>query len=218
MLSSAAFFSDSSALASRWWPSIKRFLDIVVAFTALLVAMPLIVLVAALILVFMGRPVLFRQTRPGLHGSLFTLTKFRTMRSGSGTDAERLGRLGRFLRSTSLDELPELWNIVRGDMTLVGPRPLLVEYLPLYNERQARRHDVRPGLTGLAQVSGRNALDWDSRLELDVQYVERMSPVLDAQILVRTVLAVVGRSGVSAEGHVTVEHFRGSDTQVEVTG
>ncbi len=159
----------------------------------------------------MGRPVLFRQERPGRNGKLFTLVKFRTMRAGPGHDADRLTRFGRVLRSTSLDELPELWNIIRGDMSLVGPRPLLPEYLPLYSGRQARRHEVRPGLTGLAQVNGRNQVGWDYRLELDVQYVEHLSLQADLAILFRTIAPVVKREGVSAKDHATVERFPGSN-------
>jgi lipopolysaccharide/colanic/teichoic acid biosynthesis glycosyltransferase len=154
--------------------------------------------------------VLFRQVRPGLAGQPFELVKFRTMRSGTGSDAERLTSLGRFLRSTSLDELPELWNVLRGDMSLVGPRPLLVEYLDLYSPRQARRHEVRPGITGLAQVAGRNLVGWDERFELDVEYVERRSLGLDLRILWRTAVAVVRREGVTAEGEATMPPFRGS--------
>lgn len=171
---------------------------------------PLLIGVAMSVALSLGRPVLFRQERPGLRGETFTLVKFRTMRDGAGSDAERLTRLGRLLRSTSLDELPELWNIVRGDMSLVGPRPLLPEYLPLYSERQFRRHDVRPGLTGLAQVSGRNAITWEERLELDVQYVEQMSLRLDVAILWRTISSVLRRDGIAADGHVTMERFAGS--------
>jgi lipopolysaccharide/colanic/teichoic acid biosynthesis glycosyltransferase len=158
----------------------------------------------------MGPPVLFRQVRPGRGGRLFTLRKFRTMRSGSGPDEERLTSIGRWLRRTSLDELPELWNVVAGDMSLVGPRPLLVEYLDLYSPRQARRHDVRPGLTGLAQVEGRNLVDWDARLELDVRYVETRTLGLDLRILWRTIGLVLRREGISAEGEATMAPFRGS--------
>lgn len=188
----------------------KRWIDGAVSAVVLLLTLPLTLVVGASVAVTMGRPVLFRQERPGRSGEPFTLVKFRTMRSGPGSDAERLTGFGRFLRSTSLDELPELWNVVRGDMSLVGPRPLLPEYLPLYSERQARRHEVRPGVTGLAQVSGRNAIDWDDRLELDVRYVEQLSPALDARILARTVASVVRRDGISAEGQATVERFAGS--------
>jgi lipopolysaccharide/colanic/teichoic acid biosynthesis glycosyltransferase len=188
----------------------KRALDVVLSAVALVVlALPMLGIALAVRLQ-MGSPVLFRQVRPGLHGEPFTLVKFRTMRTGSGTDAERLTRLGRFLRSTSLDELPELWNILRGDMSLVGPRPLLVEYLERYSPRQARRHEVRPGLTGLAQVEGRNLVGWDDRLELDVRYVETRSLALDLRIIGRTLGAVVRREGISGEGEATMAPFQGS--------
>jgi lipopolysaccharide/colanic/teichoic acid biosynthesis glycosyltransferase len=189
---------------------LKRALDVVISLTALVIlAVPMLALAAA-IRVRMGSPVLFRQVRPGLHGEPFTLVKLRTMRTGDGTDAERLTGLGRFLRSTSLDELPELWNILRGDMSLVGPRPLLVEYLDRYTPRQARRHEVRPGLTGLAQVEGRNLVGWDERLELDVRYVETRSLALDLHILVRTLGAVVRREGITGDREATVAPFEGS--------
>ena len=190
----------------------KRAIDVVVASMVLAVTLPLSLAVAAAVAVTMGRPVLFRQERPGLGGELFELVKFRTMRSGEGSDAERLTRLGRFLRSSSLDELPELWNVVRGEMSLVGPRPLLPQYLALYSRRQARRHEVRPGVTGLAQVSGRNAVDWDERLELDVRYVEQASLGLDLRILWRTVSSVLRREGISADGEATMPVFTGSSS------
>ena len=161
----------------------------------------------------LGRPVLFRQTRPGLYGAPFGMVKFRTMtdvRDASGAllpDAERLPPFGRFLRSSSLDELPELWNVLRGEMSLVGPRPLLMRYVARYTPEQARRHDVRPGITGLAQVSGRNAISWDDKFGLDVQYVERCSLRLDAWILWKTVAQVVRRDGISAAGEATMPEF-----------
>jgi lipopolysaccharide/colanic/teichoic acid biosynthesis glycosyltransferase len=163
----------------------------------------------------LGRPVLFRQRRPGLYEKPFTIVKFRTMREanpkvGLITDADRLTPFGSALRSTSLDELPTLWNVLRGDMSLVGPRPLLMEYLPRYTPEQARRHDVRPGITGLAQVSGRNAIDWEERLRADVDYVERRSISLDFAILARTILSVLRREGISAVGEVTMPEFPGS--------
>lgn len=191
-------------------PAMKRGFDVIVASLGLLISLPLSVIVAAAIMVRLGHPVLFRQQRPGLGGAPFELVKFRTMRNGPGTDAERLTSLGRFLRSTSLDELPELWNVLKGDMSLVGPRPLLPQYLPLYSERQARRHEVRPGVTGLAQVSGRNAVSWDDRLELDVQYVEQVSLALDLRILGRTATSVLRREGISADGEATMQPFTGS--------
>jgi lipopolysaccharide/colanic/teichoic acid biosynthesis glycosyltransferase len=191
--------------------SAKRVLDVVGSLLGLLVASIPMAAIAVAVRRTMGSPVLFRQVRPGRYGDLFTLVKFRTMRDGDGTDAERLTGLGRWLRTTSLDELPELWNVLRGDMSLVGPRPLLVEYLDLYSPRQARRHEVRPGLTGLAQVAGRNLVDWDERFELDVRYVESRSMALDLRIIGQTVAAVVRREGISGEGEATMAPFRGSE-------
>jgi lipopolysaccharide/colanic/teichoic acid biosynthesis glycosyltransferase len=191
---------------------VKRAVDVVVAAVGLVVlALPMAV-VAVAVRIGLGRPVLFRQVRPGLQGRPFTLVKFRTMAGtpADGTDEERLTALGRFLRASSLDELPELVNILRGEMSLVGPRPLLVSYLPLYTPEQARRHEVRPGLTGLAQVSGRNATTWEDRLALDVWYVDHRSLWLDLRILVRTVGQVVRREGVSQEGEATMAPFTGS--------
>jgi lipopolysaccharide/colanic/teichoic acid biosynthesis glycosyltransferase len=193
----------------------KRLLDLAVALPALVVSLPLQAAVAAAVAVKLGRPVLFRQVRPGLHGKPFELVKFRTMlpldpARGLTSDGARLNSFGRALRSTSLDELPTLWNIVRGDLSLVGPRPLLVQYLPLYDERQARRHEVVPGLTGLAQVAGRNALSWERKLELDVEYVERRSLRLDLAILMATVGTVLRRQGISAPGDVTMPEFSGN--------
>ncbi len=190
--------------------ALKRLIDVVGATLALVVAAVPMAVIAVAISVTMGRPVLFRQTRPGLHGRLFRLAKFRTMRDGPEPDEERITRLGHFLRSTSLDELPELWNVIRGDMSLVGPRPLLPAYLPLYSAEQARRHEVRPGITGLAQVNGRNVLDWEERFRLDVTYVDTWSLTLDARILARTVRSVLRREGISAEGHATMPLFQGS--------
>lgn len=193
----------------------KRLVDLVGAGVAGVLLAPVIAVVALLVRWRLGSPVLFRQTRPGRHGAPFELIKFRTMTNDRGPDgallpdADRLPRFGAALRATSLDELPELWNVLRGDMSLVGPRPLLMAYLPRYSTRQARRHEVRPGLTGWAQINGRNAPDWDTRLELDVWYVENRTLGLDLRILLRTVLAVLRREGVSAPGHVTVEPFQG---------
>ncbi len=164
----------------------------------------------------MGAPVLFRQTRPGLAGRPFQMIKFRTMRDAVGPDgqplpdAERLTRFGKWLRSTSLDELPELWNVLKGEMSLVGPRPLLMEYLPLYSPEQARRHEVRPGLTGWAQVNGRNAISWERKFALDVWYVDHQSLWLDLRIILMTVQKIIRRDGISAEGSVTMEKFTGS--------
>jgi len=187
----------------------KRAFDVAASAIALVIAAIPMALLALAIRLTMGSPVLFRQVRPGLGGRSFTILKFRTMRSGDGTDAERLTRLGRFLRKTSLDELPELLNVLRGDMSLVGPRPLLVAYLDRYTPEQARRHEVRPGLTGLAQVSGRNATTWAQRFALDVEYVDTRSMALDLRIIGRTVRAVVAREGISAEGHATMPEFTG---------
>ena len=195
------------------YDTVKRGMDVVVSAVGLVVTAPVQAVVAVVVRVAHGRPVLFRQKRPGLHGEVFELVKFRTMRhvdSTHVTDAERLTRVGRFLRSTSLDELPTLWNVLKGDMSLVGPRPLLVEYLPRYSPEHARRHEVRPGVTGLAQVSGRNSLDWDDRLALDVEYVNRRSIALDLQILLRTVTAVLSRRGISGVGEATMSLFTGS--------
>ena len=181
---------------------IKRLFDVMAAGAGLLVLSPVLAGVALTVRFRLGRPVLFRQTRPGRFGRPFDMVKFRTMtdaRDARGdllSDAERLPPLGKFLRSTSLDELPELWNVLRGDMSLVGPRPLLMKYLPYYTERERRRHDVRPGITGWAQVNGRNTAGWDERLELDVWYVENQSFLLDLKIIARTVRSVLKREGV----------------------
>lgn len=188
---------------------VKRAVDVSVALVMLVVLAPLIAAIAIGVRVRLGSPILFRQERPGRCGVPFELIKFRTMADGAGTDAERLDAFGRFLRSTSLDELPELVNVLRGEMSLVGPRPLLTEYLPLYNERQSRRHEIRPGLTGLAQVSGRNDLAWPERLELDVVYVETRSMALDLRIIVQTIWSVLARRGISAEGEATMAKFTG---------
>ncbi|HEV2866498.1 MAG TPA: sugar transferase [Allosphingosinicella sp.] len=193
----------------------KRAFDIVVSGAALLAAWPLILLVAAAVRLRLGSPVLFRQVRPGLGGTPFTILKFRSMLDAchaDGTplaDADRLTGFGRFLRSTSLDELPELWNVLRGDMSLVGPRPLLLQYLDLYTPFQMRRHEVRPGLTGWAQVNGRNTLSWADRFALDVWYVDHWSFALDLKILLLTVARVLGRRGISAEGEATMPFFTG---------
>ena len=190
----------------------KRLFDIVVASASIVILSPLIAATAALIAWRLGRPVLFRQVRPGLGGKPFELVKFRTMRPFSErhrTDAERLTPLGRFLRSSSLDELPELWNVLKGEMSLVGPRPLLMEYIPLYSERQARRHEVRPGLTGWAQINGRNALSWTDKFELDVWYVDHRSFWLDIRILWRTLIAVLKRDGIGEESGAGQKRFEG---------
>ena len=193
----------------------KRLLDLLLAVLALLlVGLPLLVLIW-MVRRKLGSPVFFRQTRPGLYGQPFTMVKFRSMTDARGSDgelladAQRLTPFGRFLRSSSLDELPELWNVLRGDMSLVGPRPLLMEYLPLYAPEQARRHEVRPGITGWAQVNGRNALSWDDKFKLDVWYVDHRSFWLDIRILWMTLRKVLKREGISAQGDVTMPKFKG---------
>lgn len=198
----------------------KRLLDIFGSGLGLVLLSPLLAYLAYKISRQMGRPVLFRQSRPGLHGKPFEMIKFRTMRDATDQnghalpDAERLTPLGKFLRNTSLDELPELWNVLKGDMSLVGPRPLLMEYLPLYSTEQARRHDVRPGVTGWAQINGRNAISWDQKFALDVWYVENRSLALDLRILRLTIRKVLKRDGISAEGEATMFPFRGNTPNV----
>ena len=194
----------------------KRVFDLVAGTIALVLLSPVLVIVAVLVAVKLGRPVLFVQARPGLDGKSFRMIKFRTMTAARHPDGallpddQRLLAFGRWLRSTSLDELPELFNVVVGDMSLVGPRPLLVEYLPLYNAKQARRHEVRPGITGLAQVSGRNAIGWDAKFDLDVEYIEHRSLMLDLRILWATIWRVIRREGVSADGEATMPAFVGN--------
>jgi len=199
----------------RGYSLTKRVLDVVLASTFYLLSLPIQAVIALLIRIKLGSPVLFRQPRPGLNGEIFELTKFRTMRHARPdgipeTDAARLTPLGRRLRSLSLDELPTLLNVIRGDMSLVGPRPLRIAYLDRYSPEQARRHDVRPGITGLAQVSGRNALTWEEKFKLDVEYVDTRSLRVDLAILARTVGAVLSRSGVSHEGEATMPEFKGN--------
>jgi len=195
--------------------SAKRLIDVAAALVVLAVGAPVMAATAVMVCVDVGRPLLFRQNRAGLHGRIFQLVKFRTMTDAKDrdgrllSDAERLTRIGRFLRASSLDELPQLINVLRGDMSLVGPRPLLVEYLPRYSAEQARRHDVKPGITGLAQVAGRNALSWPQKLALDVFYVDHQSLKLDLEILAKTVAAVIKRDGISAAGEATMPPFQG---------
>ncbi|QNA91986.1 MULTISPECIES: sugar transferase [unclassified Microbacterium] len=196
----------------RPYDFVKRVLDIAASAVALILLSPVIVVTAVLVAVRLGRPVLFAQERPGKDGRIFTLYKFRSMRSvdaarGWVTDADRLTPFGARLRSTSLDELPSLWNVLKGDMSIVGPRPLLVEYLDRYTPEQARRHEVRPGVTGLAQVTGRNAISWESKFRQDVRYVDHRSVGLDLRIVIATIGSVVKRDGISAEGHVTMAKF-----------
>ncbi|MBE0623838.1 MAG: sugar transferase [Burkholderiales bacterium] len=193
----------------------KRLFDICLSGLAVLLLLPLLAVLAFIVRSRLGSPVFFSQTRPGLHGKPFTMYKFRTManyKDGHGQllpDAERLSAFGLFLRSTSLDELPELWNVLKGEMSLVGPRPLLMEYLPLYSPEQARRHEVLPGITGWAQVNGRNALSWEEKFRLDVWYVDNHSFWLDIGILFRTIMKIFTRHGISAEGEATMPRFKG---------
>jgi len=195
---------------------VKRALDVTVSAAALVILSPVLFIIAALVRWKLGSPILFKQVRPGLQAKPFTLIKFRTMSSGpvdptdGSSDSDRLDPFGAKLRSTSLDEMPELWNILKGDMSLVGPRPLLMHYLPLYSERQSRRHEVRPGVTGWAQINGRNAPPWPERLEMDVWYVENRTIWLDLKILALTIPRALRRSGVTQEGQATVEYFSGS--------
>lgn len=193
----------------RGSPALKRAVDVVGAGAALVVLAVPMGIVALAVRRDVGSPVLFTQVRPGRHERPFTLVKFRTMRDGDAPDAERLTSVGRLLRSTSLDELPELWNVLRGDMSLVGPRPLLLSYIDRYTPRQRRRHEVRPGITGLAQVCGRNSLPWEERFELDVAYVDSWTLRGDLQIIARTIFTVFARSGVSADDHATMPEFTG---------
>ncbi|MGJ9421480.1 sugar transferase [Aeromicrobium sp. CF3.5] len=196
-------------MSGRAYDPLKRVIDLIGATTLFIVTLPIQAVVAALIWMSLGAPVLFRQERPGRNGEIFTLIKFRTMKNGDAIDADRMTRLGHRLRSLSLDELPTLINVIKGDMSLVGPRPLLVSYLDRYSRDQARRHEVRPGITGLAQVSGRNDLPWEERLALDVRYVDSRDLRGDISILVRTVAPVLGRRGISEDGMPTMTEFRG---------
>jgi len=202
---------------------LKRTFDLFAAFFGLVALSPLLVILMVLVRVRLGTPVFFAQNRPGLHGRPFRMLKFRTMtdeRDHQGNllpDGVRLTRLGRFLRSSSLDELPELWNVLKGEMSLVGPRPLLMEYLPMYNDHQARRHEVRPGITGWAQVNGRNAISWDQKFDYDVWYVDNQSFWLDLKILLMTVWKVVRRDGISAAGEATMERFNGNQPDSKIS-
>jgi len=196
----------------------KRLMDLTLSSAGLLALVPVLGTVALLVRVKLGAPVLFRQVRPGYKGRPFELIKFRTMRDAVDAqgnplpDAKRMTRFGSFLRAASLDELPELWNVIKGNMSLVGPRPLLTEYIPLYSPEQARRHDVRPGITGWAQINGRNALSWDDKFKLDVWYVDNRSLALDLKILFLTVKKVIVREGISGGGEVTMSKFAGPGT------
>jgi lipopolysaccharide/colanic/teichoic acid biosynthesis glycosyltransferase len=196
---------------------IKRLLDILIASIALILLLPLYAFVAYKVKKNLGSPVLFCQVRPGLHGKPFEMIKFRTMKDAVDAngqplpDSERLTAFGKMLRSTSLDEIPELWNVIKGDMSIVGPRPLLTEYLPLYNEEQAKRHNVRPGMTGHAQVNGRNAIGWEEKFKLDTWYVEHQSTLLDFKIMFKTVHKVLAKDDISAEGEATMTRFTGTE-------
>lgn len=198
---------------------IKRILDVAIASTALVILSPVYALVAYKVKKNLGSPVLFRQVRPGQHGKPFEMIKFRTMKDAVDAhgnplpDSERLTPFGQMLRSTSLDELPELWNVIKGDMSIVGPRPLLMEYLPLYNAEQAKRHNVRPGMTGYAQVNGRNAISWEEKFRLDTWYVEHQSLWLDFKIMLKTVKKVLAKDDIHAEGEVTMSKFTGTPEQ-----
>ena len=195
---------------------LKRAFDIAASASALVVLSPVLAITAYKVKKELGSPVLFRQTRPGLHGKPFEMIKFRTMKDATDKagnalpDSERLTDFGKRLRASSLDELPELWNVLKGDMSLVGPRPLLMEYLPLYNAEQAKRHNVRPGVTGYAQVNGRNSLSWEDKFKLDTWYVEHQSLWLDMKILLKTVKKVIIKDGISAEGEATMTKFTGT--------
>ena len=197
---------------------LKRLLDIIIASIALILLLPLYAVVVYKVKKNLGSPVLFRQVRPGLHGKPFEMIKFRTMKDAVDEqgnplpDSERLTPFGQMLRSTSLDEMPELWNVIKGDMSIVGPRPLLMEYLPLYNQEQAKRHDVRPGMTGHAQVNGRNAIGWEEKFKLDTWYVENQSIWLDFKIMFKTVHKVLAKDDISAEGEATMTKFTGTKT------
>ncbi len=197
---------------------LKRLLDIIIASIALILLSPLYAFVAYKVKKNLGSPVLFRQIRPGLHGKPFEMIKFRTMKDAVDEqgnplpDSERLTPFGRMLRSTSLDEMPELWNVIKGDMSIVGPRPLLMEYLPLYNSEQAKRHNVRPGMTGYAQVNGRNAISWEEKFKLDTWYVENQSVWLDFKIMLKTVKKVLAKDDINEAGEATMTKFTGTKT------
>ena len=200
---------------------IKRLLDIILSLIAIIVLSPVFIIVAILVKIKLGSPVIFTQKRPGLNEKIFKMYKFRSMtdqKDENGNllpDEVRLTSFGKKLRSTSLDELPELFNILKGDMSIVGPRPLLVKYLPLYNKHQARRHDVRPGFTGLAQVNGRNAISWHQKFDLDVQYVDKVSFLTDLQIVFKTISVVLKKEGINSNTSATMEEFRGNESEAQ---
>lgn len=194
---------------------IKRMLDFILSLIALIVLSPLMIIIGILVRIKLGRPVIFKQKRPGKNEKIFTLYKFRTMTDEKDeqgnllADEKRLTKFGMFLRSTSLDELPELWNILKGEMAIVGPRPLLVEYLPLYNEEQKHRHDIKPGLTGLAQISGRNAIQWEEKFKEDIEYVNNITFIQDTKIILKTFIKVFKKDGINQEGNATIRKFEG---------
>ncbi|MFP8643701.1 sugar transferase [Priestia aryabhattai] len=197
----------------------KRFLDFILSLTAIIILSLVFFIVAILVRIKLGSPILFKQERPGLNGGIFIMYKFRTMTDEKDkkgnllSDNKRLTRFGRFLRSTSLDELPELFNILKGDMSIIGPRPLLVQYLPLYNKHQKRRHEVRPGLSGLAQISGRNAISWEKKFDLDIEYVDNISFIGDFKIILLTIKKVLIREGINSETAATIEPFKGNEEE-----
>lgn len=201
----------------KFYSKIKRILDFIISLIALIVFSPIMIIVAILVYVKLGSPIIFKQDRPGKDGRIFKMYKFRTMLDSYNKfgeplpDEERLTKFGKILRSTSLDELPELINVIKGDMSLVGPRPLLVEYLELYSDEQKKRHNVRPGITGWAQVNGRNSISWNEKLNLDVEYVKNLSLILDIKILFLTVYKVFKRDGINQEGNATIEKFTGNN-------
>jgi lipopolysaccharide/colanic/teichoic acid biosynthesis glycosyltransferase len=207
---------DSGGLYKRFF---KRPMDFILSLMAIIVLSPMLIVVAIFVRLKLGSPVLFKQKRPGLNEQIFTMYKFRTMTDEKDENGEllpdsvRLTKFGKFLRSTSLDELPELFNILKGDMSIIGPRPLLVRYLELYNEHQKRRHDVRPGLSGLAQINGRNAISWEDKFDLDVEYVDSVSFIGDWKIIFLTIKKVFVREGISSDTSVTMEPFRGSKVE-----
>lgn len=194
---------------------IKIMLDFILSLIALIVLSPLMIIIGILVRIKLGKPVIFKQKRPGKNEKIFTLYKFRTMTDEKDeqgnllADEKRLTKFGKFLRSTSLDELPELWNILKGEMAIVGPRPLLVEYLPLYNEEQKHRHDIKPGLTGLAQITGRNAIQWEEKFKEDIEYVNNITFIQDTKIILKTFIKVFKKDGINQEGNATIRKFEG---------
>lgn len=198
---------------------IKQVIDFVLSLVALILLSPLFLIISVLVRLKLGSPIFFTQERPGKDGNIFLMYKFRTMTDARDEDGEllsddiRLTRFGKALRSTSLDELPEMWNILKGDMSIVGPRPLLTQYLPLYNDHQKRRHEVKPGLTGYAQVNGRNTLDWPKRFDLDVKYIDNINFLLDCKIILQTIKKVIVKEGISSESSSTMEPFKGNKNE-----